>query len=241
MSLFRSSVLVSCGSNAWRTPKLGRHERWGTAEQLDETLQVCAVAVSSTSSLAPLKLRSRRRSSLRMRFMCANRISTFLRSRDDRWNASVLASARTRSRTSSLASRVTLRIAAVVQRRARGEACEIARSPPRWIGLVLSNDFGRSARRVIADVQAPGRRLNAAPSSTEGPGRRWQALAAPLHRLPWPPSPPIQSAEVLVPSVGVSRDRPVWQIVDGVRVFNECSRGSFTPIGTTLGGPLMRA
>ena len=49
-----------------------------------------------------------------MRFICANRISTFLRSRDDCWNASVLASARTRSRTSSLTSRVTLRMGAVV-------------------------------------------------------------------------------------------------------------------------------
>jgi hypothetical protein len=34
-------------------------------------------------SLTPLKPRSRNRSSLRMRFMCANRISTFLRSRRD--------------------------------------------------------------------------------------------------------------------------------------------------------------
>ena len=49
-----------------------------------------------------------------MRFMCANRISIFLRSRDDCWKASVLASARTRSRTSSLRSRVTLRTTAVV-------------------------------------------------------------------------------------------------------------------------------
>ena len=49
-----------------------------------------------------------------MRFICANRISTFFRSRRDCWKASVLARARTRSRTSSLASRVTFRIAAVV-------------------------------------------------------------------------------------------------------------------------------
>ena len=46
--------------------------------------------------------------------MCANRISTFLRSRRDCWKASVLASARTRSRTSSLRSRVILRTTAVV-------------------------------------------------------------------------------------------------------------------------------
>jgi len=61
----------------------------------------CAVAVSSTSSLAPLKPRSRNRSSLRMRFMCANCISTFLRSRRDCSKASVLASARATSRASS--------------------------------------------------------------------------------------------------------------------------------------------
>jgi hypothetical protein len=50
-----------------------------------------------------------------MRFMCANRISTFLRSRRDCSKASVLARARTRSRTSSWTSRVTLRTTAVVQ------------------------------------------------------------------------------------------------------------------------------
>ena len=81
---------------------------------LTSRLRFCAVAVSSTSSLAPLKPRSRSRSSLRMRFICANRISIFLRSRRDCWKASVLASVRTRSRTSSLTSRVTLRTIAVV-------------------------------------------------------------------------------------------------------------------------------
>ena len=49
-----------------------------------------------------------------MRFMCANRISIFLRSRQDCWKASVLARARTRSRTSSSISRLTLRTMAVV-------------------------------------------------------------------------------------------------------------------------------
>ena len=82
----------------------------------------CAVAVSSTWSLAPLKLRSRSRSSLRTRFRCANRISIFLRSRWDRWKASVLANARTLSRTSSLRSRVTLRLAAVVHRGFKAQA-----------------------------------------------------------------------------------------------------------------------
>ena len=42
-----------------------------------------------------LKPRSRSRSSLRMRFICANRTSIFLRSRRDCWKASVLASALT--------------------------------------------------------------------------------------------------------------------------------------------------
>ena len=58
-------------------------------------LRFCAVAVSSTSSFAPDRPRSRNRSSRWMRFMCANRISTFLRSRRETSKASVLASART--------------------------------------------------------------------------------------------------------------------------------------------------
>ena len=49
-----------------------------------------------------------------MRFIWANRISIFLRSRRDCWKASVLASARMRSRTSSSRSRVILRATAVV-------------------------------------------------------------------------------------------------------------------------------
>ena len=49
-----------------------------------------------------------------MRFIYANPISTFLRSRRDCRKASVSASARTRSRTSSLTSRVTLRATDVV-------------------------------------------------------------------------------------------------------------------------------
>lgn len=58
-------------------------------------LKFCAVAVSSTSSFAPVSPRRRSRSSLWMRFMCANRISTFLRSRRETSKAAVLASART--------------------------------------------------------------------------------------------------------------------------------------------------
>ena len=94
----------------WRRYDVPQH----LAPETSDALRFCAVAVSSTSSLAPFKPRSRSRSSLRMRFMCANRISTFLRSRRDCWNASVLANARTRSRTSSLRSRVILRTTAVV-------------------------------------------------------------------------------------------------------------------------------
>ena len=51
--------------------------------------------------------------------MWANRISIFLGSRRDCWNASVLARARTRSRTSSSMSRVTLRLVLVVHRALR--------------------------------------------------------------------------------------------------------------------------
>lgn len=82
-------------------------------EQSGEPPQVLR-GVSKTSSLMPLKPRSRNRSSLRILFMWANRISTFLRSRCDCWKASVLAKARTWSRSSSLRSRVTLRATAVV-------------------------------------------------------------------------------------------------------------------------------
>lgn len=55
--------------------------RGGGAPQssLASRLRFCAVAVSSTSSRTPFRPRSRSRSSLRMRFISANRISTFLR------------------------------------------------------------------------------------------------------------------------------------------------------------------
>src|SRR4029077_20176469 len=92
----------------------GRRHGGGRQRNLTSRLRFCAVAVSRTSSLAPVKPRSRSRSSLKIRFICANRISIFLRSRCDCWKASVLASARTRSRTSSLRSRVILRAIAVV-------------------------------------------------------------------------------------------------------------------------------
>jgi hypothetical protein len=54
----------------------------------------CAVAVSRTSSRAPLNPRSRSRSSLNMFFMCAKAISTFLRSSLMTANIFVFAKAR---------------------------------------------------------------------------------------------------------------------------------------------------
>src|SRR4030095_1062873 len=86
----------------------------GRSTYLASFLKFWAVATSKTSSRAPLKPLSRSRSSFRMRFMCANSISTCLRSRRDCWKASVLARARTRSRTASSMSRVTLRTGPVV-------------------------------------------------------------------------------------------------------------------------------
>ena len=47
-------------------------------------LRFCAIAVSKNSSRAPLRPRSRSRSTRRMCFMWANRISTFFRSRRER-------------------------------------------------------------------------------------------------------------------------------------------------------------
>jgi len=61
----------------------------------------CAIAASVNSNWAPHGPRSRRRPSRKIRLRCANSISTRLRSRRDRSNASVLASARATSRASS--------------------------------------------------------------------------------------------------------------------------------------------
>src|SRR5215468_161372 len=94
----------------------------GRATYLASFLKFWAVATSKTSSRAPLKPLSRSRSSFKMRFMCANNISTFLRSRRDCWKASVLARARTRSRTASSTSRVTLRTGPVVHWGFSGQA-----------------------------------------------------------------------------------------------------------------------
>ena len=99
------------GTNARRHSTLTSHTRRcvGGPQQmnLESLLRFRAVAVSNTSSLAPLKPRSRRRSSLRMRFICTNLTSTFLRSRHECWKAWVLARVRTCSCPSSSMSRET--------------------------------------------------------------------------------------------------------------------------------------
>src|SRR5690242_19957181 len=61
----------------------------------------CAIAASVNSNCAPRGPRRRRRPSRKMRLRWANSISTRLRSRRERSNASVLASARATPRTSS--------------------------------------------------------------------------------------------------------------------------------------------
>ena len=60
----------------------------------------CAIAASVNSNWAPQGPRKRSRPSRKIRLRCANSISTRLRSRRDRSNASVLASARATSRAS---------------------------------------------------------------------------------------------------------------------------------------------
>src|SRR5438477_64786 len=118
--VFRSLALLPSSEGDYQTTHARAYEAHaaidggGRQRNLASRLRFCPIAVSKTSSLAPLKPRNRSRSSLRMRFIWANRISTFLRSRRDCWKAAVLASARTRSRTSSLRSRVILRATAVV-------------------------------------------------------------------------------------------------------------------------------
>ena len=61
----------------------------------------CAIAANVNSNWAPHGPRNRSRPSRKIRFKCANSISTRFLSRDDCLNASVLASARATSRASS--------------------------------------------------------------------------------------------------------------------------------------------
>ena len=68
-------------------------------------LKFCAVAVSRNSSWAPLKPRSRKRSTFKMRFMCANSISTFFRCRRVLRYAGVFLTSRATSRALSCTER----------------------------------------------------------------------------------------------------------------------------------------
>ena len=117
--------------------------------------------------------------------------------------------------------------------RAKAETCEIV---PRAGSASLLQRFGRSARgrhrgRSLRYDRselwsyplalAPPLRLNAARSSTGDPGRQRTAQSPmPLHRLPGPPSTPIQSGEVLLSSprwgvqrsagLAARRSHPLW-------------------------------
>jgi hypothetical protein len=77
----------------------------GRATRLTSLQRFWAMAASVNSSCAPRGPRSLSRLSLKIRFKCANNISTRLRSRRDCSKASVLESARAVSRASSLTSR----------------------------------------------------------------------------------------------------------------------------------------
>src|SRR5258707_9917912 len=81
----------------------------GRATRLTSLQRFWAMAASVNSSCAPRGPRSLSRLSLKIRFKCANNISTRLRSRRDCSKASVLESARAVSRASSLTSRGIMR------------------------------------------------------------------------------------------------------------------------------------
>src|SRR5258708_4672406 len=73
----------------------------GRATNLASLRRFCAIAANVNSNWAPHGPRNRSRPSRRIRFKCANSISTRFLSRLDCLNASVLASARATSRASS--------------------------------------------------------------------------------------------------------------------------------------------
>jgi len=73
----------------------------GRAISLASLRRFCAIAANVNSNWAPHGPRNRNRPSRRIRFKCANSISTRFLSRLDCLNASVLASARATSRASS--------------------------------------------------------------------------------------------------------------------------------------------
>src|SRR6266403_4892338 len=73
----------------------------GRATNLASLRRFCAIAANVNSNWAPHGPRNRNRPSRKIRFECANSISTRFLSRDDGLKASVLASARATSRASS--------------------------------------------------------------------------------------------------------------------------------------------
>ena len=73
----------------------------GRATNLASLRRFCAIAANVNSNWAPHGPRNRSRPSRKIRFKCANSISTRFLSREDCLNASVLASARATSRASS--------------------------------------------------------------------------------------------------------------------------------------------
>ena len=167
------------GAYAGQTPAPVGGAQWMI---LASRRRFCAVAVSNTSSRTPLKPRNRRRSSLRMRFMWANLISTFLRSRCDCLKASVFARARTRSRISSSMSRETLRAFAVVH---CGLSLHLAPSyvrarygsprPPSMMPLWVSNlpagqtyTLRRRSKRKSARLNLPSTRAELSHTGTCG-------------------------------------------------------------------------
>ena len=85
---FTSATHLRASTRGKQSQEVAGRGREGWASRLGS----CAV-VSSTSHLTPTKPRSRSRSSLRMRFICADRISSFLRSRRGCSKASLLATA----------------------------------------------------------------------------------------------------------------------------------------------------
>ncbi len=116
------SPVEGAAASAHRPPTLpqrlhratSRDWRWGTAEDLNEPPQVLrgcgeqhfvprAAQASQSKPVEPENALHMRKSHLNLLALA-----------DDCWKASVLASARTRTRTSSLTSRVTLRATAVV-------------------------------------------------------------------------------------------------------------------------------
>jgi hypothetical protein len=93
----RSTLLTLCNGYATQAGTIGG----GRAISLASLRRFCAIAAHVNSNRAPHGPRNRSRPSRKIRFKCANSISTRFLSRPDCLNASVLASARATSRASS--------------------------------------------------------------------------------------------------------------------------------------------